>query len=128
MTNIAEKIDLLFKTITRPDGKEYSYRDIEELSGDAISGTAIWKVRTGQTKNPTPKLLQALSQAFEVPLAYFSQESVSPEDVPAFQAQYQSDQMVEQIALRASKLDDEGKQAILDMIDLVSKYQKTDEP
>lgn len=125
---INKRIDLLFQTITKPDGSQYSYRDVENLAGKVVSSTSLWKVRTGKTKNPSQRLLQALSQAFQVPVSFFFDENVSPESIKSYQAQFQSEKMVEQIALRSAELDDEGKQAILDMINVVRKAQKADQP
>jgi transcriptional regulator with XRE-family HTH domain len=121
--DIAKRVDLLFKTI-KPGDREYSYRGVRERAGGAISSTAIWKVRKGQITNPSQRLLSALSRAFQVSVDFFSDEDVTEEDVSAYQEQYHSEQMVEQIALRASELDDEGKQVVLDMIDLVQNAQK----
>jgi transcriptional regulator with XRE-family HTH domain len=121
--DIAERLDLLFRTVTKEGGKEYSYREIEELAGGAITSTSIWKIRTGRTRNPSLKTLQALSAAFEVPVAYFFIEEVTEDDIPAYLQQYRDEKMVEQIALRAKDLDDNGKQAILDMINYVRRVQ-----
>jgi transcriptional regulator with XRE-family HTH domain len=121
--DIAERLDLLFRTVTKEGGKEYSYREIEELAGGAITSTSIWKIRTGRTRNPSLKTLQALSAAFEVPVAYFFIEEVTEDDIPAYLQQYRDEKMVEQIALRARDLDDNGKQAILDMINYVRRVQ-----
>ena len=123
MDDIAERLDLLFRTVTKEGGKEYSYREIEELAGGAITSTSIWKLRTGRTQNPSLKTLQALSAAFEVPVAYFFIEEVTEDDIPAYLQQYRDEKMVEQIALRAKDLDDNGKQAILDMINYVRRVQ-----
>ena len=123
MDDIAERLDLLFRTVTKEGGKEYSYREIEELAGGAITSTSIWKLRTGRTRNPSLKTLQALSAAFEVPVAYFFTEEVTEDDIPAYLQQYRDEKMVEQIALRAKDLDDNGKQAILDMINYVRRVQ-----
>ncbi len=119
--NISKRLDLLFKTITKPDGQEFSYRDIEELTGNAVSSTAIWKLRTGKTQNPKQSTLQALSEAFQVPISYFFAETVTSEDIPAYREQYHSDMLVEQIALRSQDLDNEGKRTILDMINYVRR-------
>jgi transcriptional regulator with XRE-family HTH domain len=121
--DIAERLDLLFRTVTKEGGKEYSYREIEELAGGAITSTSIWKLRTGRTQNPSLKTLQALSAAFEVPVAYFFTEEVTEDDIPAYLQQYRDEKMVGQIALRARDLDDNGKQAILDMINYVRRVQ-----
>jgi transcriptional regulator with XRE-family HTH domain len=122
--DISKRTDWLFKAITKPDGREYSYGDVEEMADGMVTRTSIWKVRTGRTKNPGQKMLQALSTAFQVPANYFFDEGVTPEDIPNYRAQHRSEQMLEQIALRATDLDDEGKQAVLDMIDIVQKARE----
>jgi transcriptional regulator with XRE-family HTH domain len=124
--DIAKRLDLLFRTVTKKGGKEHSYREIEELAGGATSSTTIWKLRTGRTQNPSLKTLQALGTAFQVPVAFFFDEDLTPEDVPRYRHQYRSEQMVEQIALRSYDLDDEGKQAVLNMINWVRKAQGLD--
>jgi transcriptional regulator with XRE-family HTH domain len=121
--DIAKRLDLLFRTVTKKGGKEHSYREIEELAGGATSSTTIWKLRTGRTRNPSLKTLQALGTAFQVPVAFFFDEDLTPEDVSKYRHQYRSEQMVEQIALRSYDLDDEGKQAVLNMINWVRKAQ-----
>lgn len=122
--SIADKIDLLFKTITKPNGKAYSYQDVAELAEGAVTRAAIWKARTGKTENPGRRLLGALSEAFQVPPEYFSDEQVTAKDIPRYQKQYRSDVLVEQIALRSSGIDNEGKQAILEMVAYVQKLQR----
>ncbi len=121
--NVTDRIDLLFKTITKPDGKEYSYQDVEKMGEGAVTRAAIWKARTGKTENPRPKLLGVISKAFQVSMEYFSDEQVTAGDIPRYQKQYHNDRMVERIALRSSGLDEDGKQAILDMITFVRKVQ-----
>ena len=122
--NTAAKIDLLFTTITKPDGKEYSYQDIATLAGNAVSRTSIWKARAGKIENPSQKLLGALSQAFGVPVQYFFAEAITEEDVPRYQKQHHNEQLVDQIALRAGDLNEEGKEAILQMIGFVRNSHK----
>lgn len=124
--NIAEKIDLLFKTITNPDGTEYSYREIEDLSKGAISSTAVWKLRMGKTQKPREKTLQALSEAFRVSVTYFHDDSPSLEDIREYREQYRSDKLAEQIALRAYDLDEDVKRTILDMINHVRRTRDTE--
>ena len=124
--DIAKRLDLLFRTVTKKGGKEHSYREIEELAGGATSSTTIWKLRTGRTRNPSLKTLQALGKAFQVPVAFFFDEDTTPEDVSKYRHRYRSEQMVDQIARRSYDLDDEGKQAVLDMITWVRKAQGLD--
>lgn len=119
--DMTARTDLLFKTITRPDGKQYSYRQIEERADGEISSTAIWKLRVGKTENPSQRMLKALSEAFQVDVGYFFDEDVTREDIPEYREQYLSDRLIEEIALRAHGLTNEGKQAVLEVIDYVRK-------
>lgn len=121
--DIPEKIDLLFRTVTKPDGQEYSYREVEDLTGGVVSSTSIWKMRTGKTQNPTQRTLRALSKAFQVPISFFFKEYVSPDEIQRYHENYRADELVEQIALRSNDLDNEGKRAILDMINYVREAQ-----
>jgi transcriptional regulator with XRE-family HTH domain len=124
--NITERVDLLFRTVVKPGGKEYSYREVAGLAGGAVSSTTIWKVRTGKIANPSQKTIQALSTAFGVPVRFFFDQDVTPDDLPQYRSEYRSEKMAEQIALRASDLDENGKQAILDMINYVRRAQGLD--
>lgn len=124
--DLAQKTDLLFKMVTKPDGQEYSYREIEELADGAISSTSIWKVRMGKTQNPSRRTIQALSKAFQVPVSYFFEDVASSEDVAEYREQYRSDKLVKQIALRAHDLDEEGKRTILDMVNYVWRTQNAE--
>jgi hypothetical protein len=119
----AARIELLFSTVTKPDGKEFSHREIEELAGGTVSHAAIWKARKGLTESLSQRMIEALSTAFQIHPGYFSAEHVTAGDIPKFQKQYRSESLVEQIALRAGQLDDEAKEHILNMIDFVRKAQ-----
>ncbi len=122
--DLTERIDLLFQKITKPGGQEYSYREIAERTGNTISATTIWKLRAGQTHNPKQETLQALSRAFEVPTSFFFDASISPKDLPGYRQQYSEEKLLDQIALRSHHLNEESKQAVLDMINHVVKIQQ----
>ncbi len=119
----AARIELLFRTITKPGGKEFSHREIEELTGGTISHAAVWKARKGLTESLSQRMIEALSTAFQIHPTYFSTEHVTAEDIPKLRKQYRSEFLIEQIALRAGQLDDEAKEHILSMIDFVRKAQ-----
>ena len=127
MSTLAEKLDLLFETIRKPDGKEYSYEDIEKGTDKAITAAYVWKLRTGKSKNPGYKMLAILSRFFDVPVTYFfSDESVPNEREFAQDLQLARalrKQGVEEIAIRVSDLDKQAKQDILAMIEYVRQAQ-----
>ena len=124
MSNLAEKIDLLFKTFRKPDGSQYTYQEVEEGTGKAITGAYVWKLRTGKAENPSYKVLKALSDFFQVPVSYFFEEEVSEEYLQNLKLATQLREAgVQHIALRAGDLDEAGKRAVLEMIEYVRKAQ-----
>jgi len=124
MTTLAEKIDLLFKTFKKPDGSQYTYQEVEEGTGKAITGAYVWKLRTGKAENPSYKVLKVLSDFFQVPVSFFFEEEVSEEYLQNLKLATQlRGAGVQHIALRAGDLDEAGKRAVMEMIEYVRKAQ-----
>ena len=84
---------------------------------DVLSRVQLWKLRTGQAVNPGIQVIQALADFFKVnPTYFFESESAEATE----QEQKQND-FIEKVALRSSDLDENGKQAVLFMIDSILK-------
>jgi transcriptional regulator with XRE-family HTH domain len=127
MTTLAEKIDFLFRTILRPDGKEFTYQEVESGTNRAVTGPYIWKLRAGSATNPGFRALSALSSFFQVPATFFFEDEPTDDYLQDLQLAAQlRDNGIAQIALRAQALGPEGRAAVLQMIDYVSKAQKTE--
>ncbi len=125
MSTLADKIDLLFKTFTKPDGREYTYNEVGEGSG--VNSSYLWRLRTGKATNPGHRVLAALSEFFQVPPAYFFEEEMEEEYLEDLKlAQRLREEGIDRIALRASGLDEEGKRRILDMIEYIRKARGLD--
>lgn len=78
---LAERVDRLFRTARRPDGRTYSNADVaRELTalGVAVSAPYLWQLRTGRRTNPTLRHLQALVRFFQVDPAYFFPTEAGP--------------------------------------------------
>lgn len=73
-SRISEKIDLLFRTVRRGDNREYTYDDVERGTEGRVSRSYVWKLRHGKNTNPSLDVLEALSQYFRVPPAFFFNE------------------------------------------------------
>jgi hypothetical protein len=54
---------------------------ITAATGEEISGTGFWKLRTGRGANPTLKTLMSFSQFFDVPIGFFSGDPADAEEV-----------------------------------------------
>jgi ESX-1-secreted protein regulator len=74
-TGLAAKIDYLFKTVYPAGRGPYSYKEaaagIERATGEAVSDTTLWKLRTGKSDNPTKRIIEGLAAFFGVNPAYF---------------------------------------------------------
>jgi transcriptional regulator with XRE-family HTH domain len=57
----------------RKDQNEEIAAAIRMVTGDDISNTTVWKLRTGRADNPTLKTLGTLSRFFKVPIGYFGE-------------------------------------------------------
>ncbi|RMH39083.1 MAG: XRE family transcriptional regulator [Gammaproteobacteria bacterium] len=124
MADLAEKIDLLFRTFTRPDGREYTYKEVELGTQKAVTDAYVWKLRMGQATNPSYRVLRALAAFFQVPLTYFFEDDLSPEYLEDLKlAAALRDSQVAEIALRVADLDERGLQAVREMVEYVRKAQ-----
>lgn len=127
--NFAHRLDFLFKTIRRPDGGEYSYEEVQNGTGKAVTAAYIWRLRTGKATNPGYWVIKALSDFFHIDPNYFFQNEAEARQIAndqvntALAVRFQ-DHSVKDIALRASELDEAGRQAILGMIEYILQNKK----
>jgi transcriptional regulator with XRE-family HTH domain len=121
---LAERLEHLFRTV-HPSGRgEYSSEEvanaIAHTGGPTISATYIWMLRKGTRDNPTKKHIEALSDFFGVPPAYFfDDESAARIESELAMVAALRDAAVQRVALRASGLSSESLAALADMIDRV---------
>src|SRR3712207_4893413 len=78
---IASKVDHLFNTIRRPDGKRYTYQQVAEGSG--LNFSYLRKLRCGQVQNPSRVVLEKLNAFFGVtPDYWFRTDNTLPATAP----------------------------------------------
>lgn len=128
--DFAQRLDNLFKQFTHPDGREFSYEEVQNGTGKAVTAAYIWRLRTGKATNPGYWVIKALSDFFGVDPSYFFQEGRQAAEMVNKQANVNladrfQESSVKDIALRASELDEAGRQAILGMIDYIL-HKKTE--
>jgi transcriptional regulator with XRE-family HTH domain len=75
LRTLADKVDWLIST-AHPAGRgPYSDAEvaalIREATGEPVTGTAITKLRSGQTANPHQRLIAAMARFFGVPPDFF---------------------------------------------------------
>jgi transcriptional regulator with XRE-family HTH domain len=83
MHTIALLVDNLFKMRRRPDGKEYSYQEVENALEKRLTASYVRKLRTGLIPNPGRDALIELCTFFRVPISYFFPE-LEQEDASAY--------------------------------------------
>jgi transcriptional regulator with XRE-family HTH domain len=99
---------------------------IKAATGEDMSHTVIWKLRTGKGDNPTLKTLTALSNFFKVPMSYFGEgeEAESVGDQVALLALLR-DSGVSRTALRSLvDLSGESRQMITEMIESAARMEQ----
>lgn len=120
--NLAAKLNRLFDEKRKPDGTQYTQTEVVEGSKGMLNRVYLWKLRTGRATNPGFHVLQALAAFFGVgPSYFFAGDEIKAESAREGQKR---DELVDQIALRSSVLDDNGKQAVLYMIESIAKSKK----
>ncbi|WP_213451250.1 helix-turn-helix domain-containing protein [Rhizomonospora bruguierae] len=81
-SSLRKRLDKLFTSVRKPDGTEYSTREVAEgvtEIGEPISHTYVGQLRRGEKDNPTLRHLRGLAKFFGVPVEYFTNDQVSAE-------------------------------------------------
>lgn len=121
--SVADLVDALFKSNTRPDGREFSYNEIattmRERYGRPVDPSHIGKIRAGLVKNPSRETLLMLCQFFKVPASYFFPELET--DAP------DEDRIRTQLreALRAAGLSPQAQAHLEGMVELLRRQRES---
>ncbi|WP_433467946.1 helix-turn-helix domain-containing protein [Spirillospora sp. CA-142024] len=80
--SLAEKVEWLIRNLWPaeagpPRNNVDTAAAIARATGEDISSTTVWKLRTGRQENPQLKTLTALATFFGVPIGYFGFSSES---------------------------------------------------
>jgi transcriptional regulator with XRE-family HTH domain len=95
-------------------------------TGEELSSTGIWKLRTGRGDNPTLKTLTALASFFSVPIGYFGEdEDAAVLGDQAAVAALLRDNGVSRAALRAfANLSEPGQRVVEDLIESMARMER----
>lgn len=139
LITLAEKVKLLFDKIKRPDGKQFTYDYLKNMT--EIEPSTVSRIRSGQNQDPSFMSIIRLARAFDVSLDYFAADMTDSEaqtylkeyrnsnngrsyfDELRANAQQRSTARVESLALRASHLDSEALEAVEMMVNYVLKQK-----
>ena len=125
---IAKRLQYLFESKRRPDGKRYSYREvlaaIDAAGGPSMSIGYLSQLVTGARTNPMMDAVQALAQFFEVPLSYFdAHENTAETNAQLKLVAALQHAGVQDVAMRTVGLPPESIDLILGMIDRVRQVE-----
>jgi transcriptional regulator with XRE-family HTH domain len=129
---LADKINNLFATKLRPDGRPYSNDEVAakmgELAGvDKISGSYLSSLRRGVQTNPTKNVLEALAAFFSRSPAYFFDDAESraiAEDLRLLDLL--ADAGVMRIATRVAGLSPRFREMLEGIVEHVVAIEKSD--
>jgi transcriptional regulator with XRE-family HTH domain len=74
MKILSELVDDLFRTHRRPDGREYTYKEVTVALGGVVEPSHLSKLRTGKITNPGRETLLSLCRFFSIAPTYFFPE------------------------------------------------------
>jgi len=119
--DFAKKLNTLFETRTKPDGTKYTQEEVIQGTKGVLTRAYLWKLRTGRAKNPGFNIVQALADFFDVDINYFR---VSEDEEKALLEKSQRNELVNEVALRASMYSEETVLAIIKMMEYIEQRQK----
>jgi len=129
---LAERLDLLFRTVPRDDDGSQLHTSssvVEALQQQNISVTPnhIRALRNGRRRNPSFRLLAGLAEVFRVPLDYFVDDSVAEEIQDSLEALVaMRDSGVQQIMTRAHGVSAESLGTVLALLDQIRRIEGLD--
>jgi transcriptional regulator with XRE-family HTH domain len=99
---------------------------IMAATGEELSSTGIWKLRTGRGDNPTLKTMTALATFFSVPVGFFGedQDAAILGDQAALAALIREKGLSRAALLTLTDLSVAGRRMVEDMIESVARMER----
>lgn len=129
--SLADKVEWLIQHmwpagVSVPKSNADVAEAITDATGEEISHSTVWKLRTGRQPNPTLRTLRAFAAFFRVPIGYFGDD----EQAHSIEDQLMTlvllrDTGVDRAALRAFvDLSEDGRRMIAEMIASVARMER----
>lgn len=129
--SLGEKIEWLIRHrwpegALSPDTNANVAAAISAATGEELSSTGIWKLRTGRGDNPTLKTLTALATFFSVPLGFFGDDEVAEmlRDQAALAAILREKGVSRTALLALADISVPGRRMVEDMIESVARMER----
>ena len=125
---LAQKVDWLFSLRRTAQNRQYTYSQVQRATGNRITASYVWKLRTGTMSNPGLSALAALADFFEVPLDYFAEGGEYLEDSLLLTHTTPENRVARQDALQlvnehAGSLSDEGLRAVMEVVEYLRAHE-----
>jgi transcriptional regulator with XRE-family HTH domain len=99
---------------------------ITAATGEELSSTGVWKLRTGRGDNPTLKTMTAMARFFGVPVGYFGEgeaaESIG--DEVALLALLRGNGISRESLRAMAGLSGPGRQAVAEIIETIARMEQ----
>ncbi|HEV7979143.1 helix-turn-helix transcriptional regulator [Amycolatopsis sp.] len=127
----AEKLSALIEGSRANEEAPHSYREmssaIDRAAGPAMSPAYIQQLATGKRINPKIHYVEALARLFGVPVSHFfddtSFDDTSFDEEEPAEAQAGEAKLM---AMRAQELSPKGRRQVMDLLDLVERYERAE--
>lgn len=119
---ISIQIQILFENVRHPEQRPYTLQEVSE--GTGISVGTLSQLRSGKMQNPQLSTLRELCRYFQVPLRFFETETEAEAYAILAQDIEQDKPVLNEIALRAIHLSDEGQKDVLKVIQWVQAAEE----
>jgi transcriptional regulator with XRE-family HTH domain len=123
----AEKLCGLIDELRANTEAPHSYRElssaIDKAGGPAMSPAYIQQLATGKRINPKIHYVEALARLFGVPVTYFFDEEEIADPSAATEVRGNEAKLM---AMRAQELSPEGRRQVMDLLDLVERYERAE--
>ncbi len=126
---LAQKVDWLFNTRRNAQGRQFTYGQVQRATGNRITASYVWKLRTGAMSNPGLSALEALASFFEVPLDYFAdggeylEPSLSVVKLP-LEDKVAREDALQMVKEGASKLPDDKLRAVIEVVEYLRAHEE----
>lgn len=129
---LAERLNHLFSTIPRPDGRGLWTNEQASAAlaaaGTYMSGPYVGQLRSGKRNNPSARNLAAIARLFAVPVDYFFDDDAAARiDADLRLLAAVRDSGVQSVALRAQGLSEESLASLAGIIEQVRKFERLPE-
>ena len=126
--SLAEKVGWLFENRRDQRGRQYSYGEVQRATGNRITASYVWKLRTGAMGNPGLGALEALSDVFHVPLSYFAEGGEYLEPSLSVMLTVRDQQVsrgdaLELVEKSTGKLSDDKLRAVIEVVEYLGQQE-----